>query len=64
MDRYALVEKDNRLAVHGLFATPGRARHHLRARVPDYVARGYYMDKTLTVESFAILDRTTEEFVS
>lgn len=52
---YKMVEKGNRLAVHGLFDTKELAEYHLRVRIPDYCARGFFMDKTLTPESFEIV---------
>lgn len=57
MEKFALVERDNHLAVHGLFYTRDRAQYHLDHSVPVYCARGYYMDKTLTPDSFIIVER-------
>lgn len=58
MERFAIVEKANRLAVHGLFYTRERAEQFLRDVVPDYCARGLYMDKTLTPDRFEVIDRS------
>lgn len=55
MNSYKLVEKNNPLAVHGLFDTLDRAEKHLNETIPLYVQRGYFMDKTLTKDSFEIL---------
>lgn len=52
---YKIVEKANHLAVHGLYDTLERAEWGLRVRIPDYVERGFYMDKTLTKDSFEII---------
>lgn len=57
MDKYAIVEKANHHALHGLFDSLDRAENHLRNIIPRYVARGYFIDKTLTAESFEIIDR-------
>jgi hypothetical protein len=54
---FALVERDNHLAVHGLFDSRERAEYHLAQNVPAYCARGYFMDKTLTPDSFIIIER-------
>ena len=54
---YALVERDNRLAVHGLFDTIESAQRHLANNIPTYCQRGYFMDKTLTPDSFIIIKR-------
>lgn len=53
---YALVEKKNELAVHGLFDSKERAELFLSETVPLYVARGYYQDKTLRAEDFKIIE--------
>ena len=52
---YALVEKRNHLALHGLFGTKERADQHLLQTVPLYVARGYFMDKALTADDFEVV---------
>ncbi len=54
---YAIVERNNRLAVHGLFDSLDRAERHLRDVIPTYCQRGYFMDKTLTHDSFIITER-------
>ncbi len=51
-----LVEKNNHNAVHALFDNMERAKLHLREVIPTYVARGFFTDKTLTVDSFEILE--------
>lgn len=50
----AIVEKDNPLSVHALCDSVERAEFHLKNVLPDYIRRGYFMDKTLTIESFCI----------
>ena len=51
---YKITEKQNLHAVHGIFGTLERAERHLTQVIPLYVARGYFMDKTLTADSFTI----------
>ena len=51
-----IVEKRNHNAVHGIFDTRDRAERHLREIIPRYVARGYFMDKTLTADDFEIIN--------
>ena len=58
---FKLVEKSNRLAVHGIFDSLDRAERHLRVVVPLYVARSYYMDKTLTADSFEVVHHERRE---
>lgn len=52
---YAIVEKANHLAVHGIFDTRERAEAFLAGTIPLYVARGFYMDKTLRADSFEVI---------
>ena len=54
--QYALVEKQNHLKLHGLFGSLERATHHLAHTIPIYVAKSYFTDKTLTQESFEIIE--------
>ncbi len=54
---YYIVEKENELAVHGIFDSLLRAKNHLRYVIPKYIQKGYYEDKTLTAESFKILQQ-------
>ena len=54
---YRIVEKSNRHAVHGIFDSLERAERHLREVIPVYVARGYFTDKSLTANSFEIVER-------
>lgn len=49
-----IVEKKNRLAVHGLFSSYDSAENHLNNVIPEYVRKGYFMDKTLTADDFEI----------
>ena len=56
MKTIKLVEKNNHLAVHGLFDSRERAEHHLAVNIPVYVARRYFMDKTLKPDSFEIIE--------
>ena len=53
---YALVEKKNHLAVHALFDYKENAENHLANIIPKYVQRGYFMDKTLTADSFEVIE--------
>lgn len=52
---YKIVEKTNRNAVHGIFDSLERAENHIGKVIPEYVKRGYYMDKTLTADSFMVI---------
>lgn len=52
---YAIVEKANHLSVHGVFDTRERAEAFLAGTIPLYVARSYFMDKTLRADSFKII---------
>src|SRR5262245_43022707 len=52
--QFRVVEKRNHLAVHGQFSSREAAERHLREVIPVYVARSYFMDKTLRAEDFEI----------
>ena len=52
--KYKIVEKKNPLAVHALFDSLQRAKRHLNEVIPEYVKRGFFMDKTLTENCFEI----------
>lgn len=54
--KFKIAEKKNPLAIHGLFDSRDRAEHHLKDVIPEYVKRGYFMDKTLTKDSFEIIE--------
>lgn len=54
--KYALIEKANHLAIHGIFSSKERADRHLLEVVPEYVRKSYFMDKSLTAESFEIVE--------
>jgi hypothetical protein len=51
---FKAIEKANPLAVHGLFDTVDRAQHWIDVKAVEYCLKGYFMDKTLTPESFTI----------
>lgn len=53
--QYGLVEKKNRLHLHGIFESKERAEKHLKETIPLYVARGYFMDKSLKANSFKVV---------
>jgi hypothetical protein len=52
---YHIVEKNNPLALHAICETQERAEHWLKVKAPEYCARGFFIDKTLTPESFEIV---------
>jgi hypothetical protein len=55
--KYYLVEKDNPLAIHGIFNNLESAQRHLEKTIPNHCQRGFFMDKTLTPDSFTITGR-------
>lgn len=54
MKSFNVVEKLNPLSVHCIAASRDRAEHWIKVLAPDYCARGLFMDKTLTPDSFTI----------
>lgn len=53
---FKIVEKANPLAVHCLCDTLERAQHWLIVKAEEYYSKGYFMDKTLTPESFTFVE--------
>lgn len=52
--QYVIVEKKNPLAVHAICDSMQSAQRWLTVNAPEYVAKGYFMDKTLTTDSFEV----------
>lgn len=55
--KYYIVEKNNTLAIHGIFNTLENAERHLNNVIPYYCEQRYFMDKTLQPLDFAIIGR-------
>ena len=51
---FKVIEKQNPLAVHAICDTRERAQFWIDTKTPEYIAKGYFMDKTLTADSFTI----------
>ena len=51
---WKIVEKKNPLAVHALCHSHESAQKWIDVNAPIYCARGYFVDKTLTPDSFTI----------
>jgi hypothetical protein len=51
---FQVVEKNNPRAIHCITATRERAERWIAVTVPEYCRMGYFMDKTLTPDSFTI----------
>ena len=55
MSEWQVVEKANPLHLHALCGTEETAKRWISEKAPVYCARGYFMDKTLTPDSFTVL---------
>jgi hypothetical protein len=55
MDRFYVVEKANSLAVHAICSTAERAQRWISVNAREYSAKGYFMDETLTPDSFIVV---------
>ena len=51
---FKVVEKRNLYAVHAVCHSRYWAERWINLKAPIYCARGYFMDKTLTPDSFTI----------
>lgn len=54
MSTWKVVEKANPNAVHAHCSSRESAHRWITELAPVYCARGYFMDKTLTPESFTV----------
>ncbi len=54
---YSVVEKKNPLAVHAHCSTRESAERWIVVNAVEYCRKGYFMDKTLTPDSFTIKER-------
>jgi len=54
-EKIKVVEKENHLAVHGLFYSRAEAQHHIDNIIPKYIEKSYFIDKALTIDSFEVL---------
>lgn len=51
---FHVVEKNNPLALHSVCETKERAQNWINKLAPEYCAKGFFMDKTLTPDSFTV----------
>lgn len=54
---FKVVEKNNQLAVHCIADTLDRAEHWIKNNAVEYCAKGFFMDKTLTPDSFMVIEQ-------
>lgn len=59
--KYKIVERKNHNALHGIFESLGSAERHLTFTIPEYCAKGCFMDKTLKPEDFEIVPYTKKD---
>lgn len=53
---FKVVEKANHLAVHCIAYTKERAERWIAVNAVEYCKKGYFSDKTLTPESFEVIE--------
>ena len=54
---FKVVEKNNQLAVHCIADTLDRAEHWISTNAVEYCSKGFFMDKTLTPDSFMVIEQ-------
>jgi hypothetical protein len=54
---YAIIEKNNPLALHAICDSLDRAQHWIAVKAVEYCAKGYFMNKSITPDSFTIVER-------
>ena len=52
---YHIVEKNNPLALHAICETKESAEQWIKVKAKEYCAKGFFMDETLTPDSFEIV---------
>ena len=57
MSAYKIVEKANPLAVHAHCDTKESAERWIKINAVKYCAKGYFMNKSLTPDSFKVMPR-------
>lgn len=55
--RYYIVEKKNHNALYAILDYRENADHYLRETLPEYIRRGYLMDKSLSADDFEIIEK-------
>lgn len=55
MAKYKVVEKQNPLVVYGYFYSKERAENWIKVEAKCGCENGWFMDKTLTPESFKVM---------
>lgn len=58
---YKIVEKKRPMNIHAMCDTLQGAERWLNVLAPEYCAKGYFMDKLLTPESFMIASTNAKE---
>lgn len=59
---YRVVEKKNHNAIHAICLNEERANYWINVKCPEYVKKGYFMDKTLKADSFEVIYRGAYEY--
>lgn len=55
--KYIIIEKASPLAVHCICDSRERAQHWIDVKALEYAAKGYFINKTLTADSFTIKEQ-------
>ena len=58
---FKVVEKKNHLHVHAHCDTRERAENWIAVKAPEYCAKGYFSDKTLTPDSFEVVEKNVKK---
>jgi len=53
--KYKVVEKEKENAVHCICDTKEGAERWIKVNAPEYIEKGFFMDKSLTKNSFKII---------
>lgn len=61
---FKVVEKQNHLAVHAICDSRASAERWIALNAREYCSKGFFMDKTLTPESFQVLPPSGESLIA
>jgi len=54
---FNVIEKNNPLHLHAICSTRESAERWIKVNAPEYIRLGFFMDKSLTADSFTIHER-------
>lgn len=60
--KYKAIEKKDKFAIHAICESKESAQRWININAVEYCAKGYFMDKTLTPDSFEVEKMDDKEY--